>query len=269
MRVCLLLLPLALVACTAVSNARVQSAPADTGTDDTISPVRTLQRYHWQLSDAVDGQRARIDALFGGSGKPLQMDFSDTRLNVSNACNAISGQYHIIDGHLQTRMLLSTMMACMDRTLQQRESIIKTTLQDNPSLTLSSNHDAPQLLLINARGQTLTFTGKPTAETRYQGPGEAMFLEVTAASPACAASARTDTSCLRVRERHYGTDGLSSGTPGPWHALQQPIEDFTPQAGVHYVLRLKRYSLNRSSSDSAAAYVLETIVESGPPHLSN
>lgn len=262
-----LLLPLVLSACTGMSN--VPSPSASPGSSAAASPAQTLPRYQWQLSDAVDGNNQRIDVLFGKPGKPLQLNFTKDRISVSNACNAISGQYHIVDGHLESKALLSTMMACMDPTLQQRETLIKATLQDKPSLILSTKQNLPQLSLVSPSGQTLTFTGKATPETRYNGPGETVFLEVAAPSAACAASAGTDASCLRVRERHYGANGLSSGTPGPWHALQQPIEEFTPQAGVRYVLRLKRYALQPSSSEASVAYVLDTIVESGPPQASN
>lgn len=262
-----LLLPLVLSACTGMSG--VPSQSESSGNSAAISPAHTLPRYQWQLSDAVDGDNNRLDALFGEPGKPLELNFTQDRISVSNACNTISGQYHIVDGHLESHLLLSTMMACMDHTLQQRETIIKLTLHDKPSLILSNQQKAPQLSLVSASGQTLTFTGKPTPETRYNGPAETVFLEVAAPSAACVTSAGTAASCLRVRERHYDANGLSSGTPGPWHALQQSIEEFTPQAGVRYVLRLKRYAHSSSSNHAPPAYVLDTIVESGPPQPSN
>ncbi|HEV2680303.1 MAG TPA: hypothetical protein VGV14_07375, partial [Rhodanobacter sp.] len=76
MKACLLLLTLALAACTSAPiNPR---APIST---------TTLARYHWQLRDAVDGHNQRLDALFGNTEKPLQLDFSADRVGVLNACN--------------------------------------------------------------------------------------------------------------------------------------------------------------------------------------
>ncbi len=162
------------------------------------------------------------------------------------------------------------MMACMDPTLQQRETVIKTTLHGKPSLMLSNTDGKPHLGLVASRSQALIFTGNATAETRFDGPGEIVFLEVAAQATPCGQANHSDTSCLRVRERHYDANGLSSGAPGSWHVLQQPIEDFVAQTGVRYVLRLKRYTLKPSSADKPpAAYVLDTIVESGPAQPSN
>lgn len=257
-----MLLLIVLSGCAGISVANDSAAMpgAMSGSSVSASSAQTLQRYHWQLSDAVDKHSKRIDTLFGKSGKPLQLDFRGTRLSISNACNAIHGNYRIVDGHLHTEVLLQTMMACMDRTLRQRESIIKATLQNKPELILSGDNGEPHMSLVITNGQRLTFTGKATAQTRYAGPGETIFLEVSARTVACGTDAASDESCLRVRERHYDANGLRTGTPGPWHRLQQPIEDFTPEPGVRYVIRLKRYS--PKAADTTAAYVIDTIIES-------
>jgi heat shock protein HslJ len=261
MKACLLLLQLVFSAGAGVSNTSDTATRADAGL--AALPAQTLQGYHWQLSDAVQGDSKRMTALFGESGKPLQLDFTGKRLSVSNACNVISGDYQIVDGHLDTRIVLQTMMACTDAMLQQRETIIKAVLQDKPELIVSPMHSAPHITLLTANGQRLTFIGKATAETRYTGPVETVFLEVAPQSSPCDTGTGSDTSCLRVRQRHYDANGVSSGTPGPWQPLQQPIEDFTPQAGVRYVLRLKRYAPKPSSAKTSPVYVLDTIVESG------
>lgn len=258
------LLPLALGACTGAPGGSDKTAAAAVATHSTASPAAMLKNHHWQLSDAVDGDNTRMEPLFGKSDKPLQLDFADQRVSVSNACNAISGEYRIVDGHLDVKALMQTMMACMDPTLQQRETVIKQVLQARPSVIVSTTDSTPKLVLVTSSGQTLTFTGAMTDEARYGGPAETVFLEVTARSVPCDSPTGADTPCLRVRERHYGSNGVSSGAPGTWHVLRQPIEDFTPQAGVRYVLRLKRYTRKSSSGDSSAAYVLDSIVESGP-----
>jgi heat shock protein HslJ len=261
MKACRMLLPLVLSACTGVSSPTATTTIPNASIS--ASPAQTLQSYHWQLSDAVDGDSKRMDVLFGKSDKSMQLEFTGKRVSVGNACNAISGDYRIVDGHLDTKILLQTMMACMDPTLQQRETVIKATLQNKPELILSNTNGAPHMSLVAANGQTLTFTGKATAETRYAGPGETVFLEVAPRAAPCTTGTGADTSCLRVRERHYDARGLSSGSPGPWQPLQHPIEDFIPQTGVRYVLRLKRYAPKSASANKSAIYVLDTIVESG------
>jgi hypothetical protein len=263
----LALLGLPLGACTA-SPGPSSAAPA-TSTRASLN-ADDLPRYHWQLSDAVDADHRRIDALFGQSEQPLQLDFNDQRISVGHACNAISGRYRIVDGHLQTKLLLHTMMACMDPVLQQRETVIEAMLRASPSLILTNAQATPRLTLVAASGRTLTFSGKATAQTRYQGPGDTVFLEVAAHTVPCSASGDTHAACLRVRQRHYDAQGRSRGEPGPWHPLAASIEDFTRQDGVHYVLRVKRHALSpAASSGQAIAYVLDGIVESGPPQPSD
>lgn len=261
----LALLALPLSACTASSDpsGAVPATRASLNAHD-------LARYHWQLIDAVDANHQPVDALFGASEQPLQLDFNDQRISVSHACNAISGRYRIVDGHLQTRLLLHTMMACMNPVLQQRETVIEALLRGRPSLILSNTQATPRLTLVAASGRTLTFSGKATAQARYQGPGETIFLEVAAHTMPCSTTGNTPGACLRVRQRHYDAQGRSRGEPGPWHPLAASIEDFTRQDGVHYVLRVKRHALSPAASGGQAfAYVLDGIVESGPPQPSD
>lgn len=264
MKSCLWLLPLlTLSACMATPDAatRANAAPVDTSAP-TTSPA-TLARYHWQLHDAVDVNNQRIDGLFGQPDKPLQLDFTDARVSVRNACNSIGGSYHIIEGHLVVAQLLQTMMACPDPTLMQRESTIKAMLQDKPTLIVSSQGDTPLLALAAASGQTLTFAGQPVAAVRYGGPGETVFLEVAAQTTPCQHPLIPHKSCLLVRERDYDAHGLKTGQPGPWQPLQQDIEGYVHQPGTRNVLRVKRYTIKNPAADAPSiAYELDMVVES-------
>jgi heat shock protein HslJ len=167
------LLPLALVACSPSRSPEVAAADASVGSSTSVRAVAhvaattsTLASYRWQLHDAVDANNQRLDALFDNSGKPLQLDFTDRRVSVSNACNGISGDYRIVDGHLVPGPLVQTMMACADPTLMQRETTIKHMLKAKPTL-ITSGSDGKILLTLSADdGQTLTFAGQPTTETR-------------------------------------------------------------------------------------------------------
>lgn len=238
------------------------TAPADGRTAITAT-TSTLGHYHWQLHDAVDGNNQRIDGLFDSSGKPLQLDFTDQHVSVSNACNGIGGNYKIVDGQLITGPLIQTMMACADPTLMQRERTIKKILQAKPALITSSADGKPLLSLSAADGTTLSFVGQPTAETRYGGPGAIEFLEVAAEPTDCQHPQQPAASCLKVRELHYDAQGLRVGELGAWQTLAQPIDGYEHQPGVRNVLRVKRYTVANPPADaSSIAYVLDMTVES-------
>ena len=258
------LLPLVLAACMAAPESDTQAA-APAPANRMPTSTTTLARYHWQLHDAVDADNQRLDALFGTTDKPpLQLDFTSDQLSVHNACNAIGGGYRIVDGHLVVSSLRQTMMACTDATLMQRETTIKAVLRGRPTLIVSTPGTTPLLTLASASGQTLTFAGQPTAETRYGGPGQTVFLEVAPQTVPCPHPPMPDKTCLQVRERHYDANGLRVGEPGPWQPLQQDIEGYVHQPGVRNVLRVKRYTLKQPPADApSSAYVLDRVVESG------
>ncbi|KRE82915.1 hypothetical protein ASG75_15355 [Rhodanobacter sp. Soil772] len=258
------LLPLVLTACMAAPESGTQAAVPAPASDDMPTSTTTLTRYRWQLHDAVDAGNQRLDALFGKTDKPpLQLDFTTDQLSVRNACNPIGGGYKIVEDHLVATSLRQTMMACTDATLMQRETTIKAVLQSRPALILSTPGNTPLLTLAAANGQTLTFAGQPTAETRYGGPGETMFLEVAPQTVPCRHPLIPEKTCLQVRERHYDANGLRAGEPGPWQPLQQDIEGYVHEPGVRNVLRVKRYPLKQSPADApSSAYVLDMVVES-------
>jgi hypothetical protein len=119
------------------------------------------------------------------------------------------------------------------------------------------------LRLSTESGDTLDFFGAPTAETRYGGAGETVFLEIDAQTQPCSHPLILNKHCLKVRERNYDSNGLATGTPGEWHPLYQDIEGYTHTAGVRNVLRVKRYAIKNAPADAPSqAYVLDMVVES-------
>ena len=269
-RLLLSLLPLALAACspsTPSGSADDTAPPASAGTTQAASTAATdaatLGRYHWQLSEATDPSGQRIEALFARPDKPLQLDFADGRLSVGNACNRLGGGFHIEDDKLRVEPMVHTMMACADPAVTALDGAIDKRLHDQPALTLHADDDTPQLQLVTGDGDTLKFTGQPTAETRYGGEGETAFLEVAAQTVPCNHPAQPARQCLKVRERRYDAQGLVAGTPGEWHPLDQPIEGYDHRPGVRNVLRVKRYAVkNPPAEASSTAYVLDMVVES-------
>ncbi len=261
MRFHLLLLPLALAACASAPTADGSQATPP-GSTAAAPDATLLPAYHWQLTQATDRSGQRIDALFVRPDKPLQLDFGSDRLSVRNSCNGMGGSYRIANGQLVVGPMMHTMMACADPMLNRLDSLIGERLSSRPAIAITKHGDTPQLELRTASGDTLVFTGVPTPQTRYGGPGVTEFLEVAAQTVPCRHPLMPDAQCLDVREVHYDANGLKTGTPGKWRPLAS-IEGYTHPAGVRSVLRVQRYDVKHPAADaSAVAYVLDMVVES-------
>jgi heat shock protein HslJ len=270
-RLMLLALPLALAACAkaptppeaaTATTPPAATAPAATPAASTTIDSAALGSQHWQLEQAVDAKGQRIEALFARADKPLQLDFRDGRVSVSNACNRMGGGYTITGDRLQVARMAATLMACTDPKLMALDQAIGKRLEAAQTIALRSDAE-PQLTLTSADGEVLTFRGEPTAETRYGGPGETAFLEVAAQSRPCSHPLIPNKQCLQVRELHYDERGIKTGTPGDWQALYQDIEGYEHTDGVRNVVRVKRYTIKNPPADgSSIAYVLDMVVES-------
>lgn len=266
MRPALSLLPLviALAAC-APSNPPSEPPPAaaaaaaSTTSSQAVAPdARALAANHWTLDDAVDGSGARIDALFPGPDHVLQLDFADGRISVGGGCNQMNGTYALAGGRLSVGPMVQTKKFCGEPLMATDEAIARLL---GAGGTLSTAADGA-LVLATAAGERLAFAATPTAETRFGGPGERVFLEVAPQRVACHHPLIPDFRCLHVREITYDGQGLKTGT-GEWQFLYDDIEGYTHQPGVRNVLRLKRYKVPNPPVDgSSIAYVLDIVVES-------
>jgi heat shock protein HslJ len=267
-RYLLLMLPLALAACTkpaqdatpaaavepAVTAAPVAPPAADAGT--------TLPGYHWQLTDAKGADGKRIDGLFVRAESPVTLDFADGRVSVSNTCNRMVGGYTLEGDKLTFSPMASTMMACTDPALMALDQDVGKRLEGASTFAVQSG-DAPVLTLTSAAGDVLTFTGVPTAETRFGGPGERVFLEIAPQPKPCNHPLIKDMKCLQVREIKFDDNGIRTGTPGEFTSLYQDIEGFAHEAGVRNVVRVNRFTIANPPADgSSVAYVLDMVVES-------
>ncbi|NLC60810.1 MAG: META domain-containing protein, partial [Gammaproteobacteria bacterium] len=179
---CLPLLVLALAACTPIqppADDPEHSAPAaaDAASAPASAPATaSLDAWHWRLSGAVDAEGNRIQALFANPDQPLQLDFGEGRLSVSGGCNRIGGDYEEEGGALRVGTLVQTQMAC-PQPLMDQDAAIAGLLEGELALA-KEDSDPPRLELTATNGSRLSFTGAPTADTRFGGPGERMFLEV-------------------------------------------------------------------------------------------
>ena len=267
-RLLLLALPLALAGCPkpaeqAAAPAAPASAPApETPAPSSVDAPALLPQYHWRLTDANDAQGKRIDALFARADKPVQLDFRDGRLDVSNTCNRMGGSDTLSATSLTVGRLASTLMACTDSALMALDQEVGKRLEGTLKLAATQD-DAARLTLTTATGDTLVFTGDPTAETRYGGPGERVFLEVAAETKPCSHPLIPDKQCLQVREIQYDDKGLKVGTPGAFQHFYDSIEGYTHEPGIRNVLRVDRYTVKNPPADaSSSAYVLDMVVES-------
>ena len=116
----------------------------------------------------------------------------------------------------------------------------------------STAGDMPQLVLTNAAGDRLVFHGMPTADTRFGGPGERVFMEVAAETQPCSHPLIADKQCLQVREIVFDDNGLRVGEPGEWQNFYDDIEGFSHQPGTRNVLRVNRYNIANPPADASA-----------------
>ena len=264
MKRCLVLvLPLALAACAkppqGESVAPPAAAVAPTADTATPSDAAALSAYHWRLSDAKDAQGQRIEALFANAQKPLQLDFKDGRIGISNTCNRMGGAYSVEGDQLKVERLVSTMMACVDAKLMALDQEAGKRLEGSAKFAQTGD----MLTLTNAGGDVLTFIGEPTAETRYGGPGETVFLEVAAQTKPCSHPLIPGKQCLQVRELTYDDTGVKTGSDGAFGHFYDDIEGYAHVPGIRNVLRIKRYAIKNLPADgSSRAYVLDSVVES-------
>ncbi|KRG81182.1 hypothetical protein ABB34_14090 [Stenotrophomonas daejeonensis] len=262
-RILLLALPIALLAaCNAPDKG--EAATATPATTETTAPAAIdaglLAANHWQLDDASDGSGARIDALFVRADKPVTLDFGDGRLSVANTCNRMGGSYGLSGDTLTVAPMASTMMACADDALMALDQAAGSRLEGTLKV---QQLDATTLVLATAGGDVLRFRGEPTAETRYGGEGETVFLDVDAQTKPCSHGVMKDAQCLQVREVHYDGNGLEQGERGAYENFYGSIEGYDHEPGVRNVLRVKRYTVKNPPADgSSLAYVLDMVVSS-------
>ncbi len=261
----LLILPFALAACTEPPQAEPATPPALAAPTTATPPpadAAALSAHHWRLTDAKDARGQRIDALFVDADKPLQLDFAEGRVGVSNTCNRMGGAYSVEGGRLKVGRMVSTQMACADARLMALEREIGERLEGASTLALQSG-DAPTLALTTGNGDVLTFNGEPTAETRYGGKGETAFLEIAAQTRPCSHPLIPGMQCLQAREIEYDAQGVKTGADGVFQNLYEGIEGYAHEPGVRNVLRVKRYERDPVPADaSPTVYVLDMVVES-------
>lgn len=271
LRILLLLLPLAAVACTPTDkpSPNAESAPAAPAAGAEPAEPKTpatdsamLTGYRWKLESATDAQGKRIDALFPGGDRALALSFEDGNAAISGGCNHLGGKYEVdAQNQLKVGSIRSTMMAC-DAPLMKADQAISELLS-KPQQARVEESAPPRLRLVSASGENTSWIGEATAETRYGGPGETVFLEVAPQRVACNHPLIPNHQCPQVREIRYAENGVKQSPPGEWQPLYEGIEGFEFVEGERKVLRLKKFKRDPVPADaSSIAYVLDMVVES-------
>ena len=225
-------------------------------------PAATLAAHHWRRVEATEAAGARIEALFARPDAPVQLDFADGRVAVSNTCNAMDGAYTLENGTLSAGPMAATRKACVDPKLAALDGEVGERLEAPLGARLEEG-PPPRLVLASAGGARLVFEGVPTPAARYGGTPERMFLEVAAETRPCSHPLRPGMQCMQVREIRYDDKGLKVDEPGEWRNFYDQIEGYTHQPGVRNVLRLDRYTRDPVPADANKyAYVLDMVVES-------
>jgi hypothetical protein len=154
--------------------------------------------------------------------------------------------------------MASTMMACTDKALMALDEAVSSRLQGE----LKAEQDADgKLTLTNAKGDVLVFNPEPTAETRYGGAGETVFLEVAAKTEVLAPAdpGLPVPAGARSEVRRQGPEAVSRAV----RELLRQHRGYTHEDGVRNVVRVKRYEVKNPPADAPSqAYVLDMVVES-------
>ena len=249
----LLTIPLVLAGCAQMPDSNRSNPPASQAVD-------SLDAFHWQLTDATNRRGDRLNYLFVQPGKPVQLDFKTNRFTVSNTCNVMGGTYTLNDNEITFSNMVSTKMLCANPQLNTLEQQVANQIQNRANIDVFLSA-TPVLKLRFYDGNTLTFTGHPTADVRYGGSGETIFMEIASNTIACNTPMMPTKQCLQVRDVYYDNSGVITGT-STWRPFYPDIEGYQHQQGVGHILRLKRYNIANAPADAPnQAYVMEMIVQ--------
>jgi heat shock protein HslJ len=243
---------------SAASAGPAASAPAQPAAVPAVDTGAQLAAYAWRIESATDSAGRSIAAFFPAD-HPLGIAFGDSRVGVIGGCNRMGAAYRLLDAaKMEVSPGLSTMMACPP-PLAKADAAFAQFLRGALRVAVEGDAGAPRLRLAAADGSVLTFQGTPTPETRFGGPGQRAFLEVSPVP--CVPPAAPERPCLTVRDRRFDENGLPSGPPGEWRSLPDGIEGYAPVDGEQTVLRVKRFEVATAAGEPKVHYVLDLVVE--------
>ena len=242
------LFPLALAAC--------QSGDIQKAGDVAMSVLqqqnasKTLSSYQWSY-------------LLAGSSAPIVLNFDEQRLSIATGCNTQGGSWKAENNILVTGNMMSTNMMCSPALMKQ-EAFSASLFQvgKTPFVLNTTDVENPTLTLVSPTGEKIVFTGKQTAESKYQSQGETIFLEISPETKTCSTGvARME--CLQVREIKYAENGVKTQVDKDWTLFYNSIEGYTHNPKERQIVRVKRFEIaNPAADQSKYAYVKDMVIES-------
>ena len=240
------LFPLALAACQ--SNGIPQKGGSTVTVVDQQNVNKTLSAYQWSANTA-------------NAPKPLVLNFdAQGRLAIATSCNNMMGAWSVENNQFVTGNLAATQMMCSPEAMKQEGLAASLFSNRKAPFTLNlSNPDHPKLTVVAANGEKIEFTGTMTAETKYQGEGETIFLEISPETKQCTGVAPQ--TCLQVKEIKYAENGVKTYQDKDWTLFYTQIEGFEHDPKAHKIIRVKRYEIKNPAADqSKYAYVYDMTV---------
>lgn len=225
--------------------------------------MNNLSRYRWTLGNATDVQGQPLSLLSTIKDK-VTLSFNDQgeqTLNYSVGCNIMGASYQLTNTTLLVENSMGTQMLCKD--LNAAEDVLNELMLGNSQLDLIEK-DEPLLTQITSNKSTLTWSGKMTAQAKYNTKGETIFWAVAAESKPC--KDNNLQMCLQVKPVTYDEQGLKS-SEGEWTEFAGTIDGYEYDGKHDEVLRLQRFKTDKDTVlvdnvDSNYAYVLDTVIES-------
>ncbi len=256
-----------MTACASDPQARPGPAPgAQPGAVVAPPPATAASRltmHEWELVAMADSQGRADTRWRRGNQRAPRLHFEDGRMALQGLCNTVASSYRLQGPNLALSQAMSTKRACADRDLMALEDRMARQMNGSVGYEVRSNAGGPPLLvLLFADGSRWELTGEPTAQTRYGGQAERVFLEVAPQRVPCHHGTMANAQCLRVREVRFADNGVRQGV-GEWRPLYGEIEGYTHQPGTRHVLRLNRFQRAQPvpADASAQVYVLDMVVE--------
>lgn len=249
---------------TAAHDNATDAAVTDHSASDALSAeekmIDMLTRYRWTLTTATDANAQPINELMAIK-KQVTLSFShyqaQNRVSYSVGCNTMSAGYQLAAQTLTTENSMSTQMSCGE--LDIAENHLNKRMQGSSEIVLSDQLP-PTLTQVTSDAATLVWTGKMTAQAKYNSKGETIFWAIDAESKPCAHDSAQH--CLQVTPLTYDDQGIKINE-GEKMEFAGTIDGYQPDSKHDNVLRLQRYPLENSAVTGVEyAYVLDMVIES-------
>ncbi len=225
--------------------------------------IDNLDSYRWSLASAMDSNNQPIIALTAIKDQVMLNFDSQSQNNISYnvGCNTISAVYELQAQMLSVKDGMSTKMSC--GKLDAVENQLNELMQGDSTISLTTN-GTPSLTQVTSNAVTLVWSGKMTAQAKYNSKGDTVFWAIDAQSKPC--SDNNAQLCLQIRPVTYDEQGIKTNE-GEVVEFAGVIDGYEHNDTHNEVVRLQRFKTDVDSVlvdniDSEYAYVLDTVVES-------